>query len=495
MTLDTPAPSEATAADATRTFGGVGWPGWLVIVGSTVAAYLAVGPFLPDDAFIHLRYAENLFEGHGWVYNEGEISADGMTSPMFVGLVALVALVVRSVEVASDVVFVASMVVAGWATYRIIGRERPFAAGFSSLLLLTSPWLGSTRGMESWLFVAIASVAVLAARERRPVLAGLLAGMLGLVRGEGLLLVLLLAGQLWVRDRRAPVRFAAAAVVPLATWIAYSVALFGTPLPGTLTAKIAQGKSGFWGEGLLYLRGFVDITDKFRFGIWVLTLLGLLAIAAFAGASSLARHRPSLREGLLRLLGTPGVATIVVLALGVVGAYGLVFRVPAYHWYYATPVHAAVLVAGLGVAWLARRSTVALVLTGVLVAAIGVTGLRSTPDDEPVPGYIAAAEWFHENVPPEASIAATEIGGLGYHVPNPIVDYLGLLSDQAAEHLAEGDLAWWIEAFEPDYWLVHDPLWSFELQAAETEYFADNYLEFARVDAFVVHRRRGAPTS
>lgn len=470
------------------------WPGWVAIIGATTAAYLAVGPFLPDDAFIHLRYADNLAAGHGWVYNVGQVSAGGMTSPLFVGLVALAALAVRSVEIASDVVTVASMLVAGWATYRIVGRDRPVVAGVAALLLLTSPWLGSTRGMESWLFIALTSVAVLAARERHPVVAGSAAGVLGLVRGEGLLLVLVLAAQLWLRDRRAPVRFAAAAVVPLAAWAAYAAALFGTPLPGTLTAKIAQGRSGFWGEGLLYLRGFVDIADKFRFGLWALAILALLGVAAAVGVTTLVRrHGRDLAAPARRLLVTPGVITIAALAAGVVIAYGLVFQVPAYHWYYATPVHAAVLVAALGVADLIRRSGAALVLTGVVVGALAVTGIGATPDDEPVPGYVAAAAWFREQVPADASIAATEIGGLGFHVPNPIVDYLGLLSDRAAEHLGRGDLAWWLEAFEPDYWLVHDPAWPFEAPAMQTDHFQRNYLQFGEVDAFVVYRRRGAP--
>ena len=482
------------AAPAGRTLVGVSWPGWVAIVGATVAAYLAVGPFLPDDAFIHLRYAANLADGHGWVYNVGQVSADGMTSPLFVGLVALMALVVRSVEAASDVVMIGSMLVAGWATYRLIGSHRPAAAGLGAILLLTSPWLGSTRGMESWLFIALTSVAVLAARERYPVVAGAAAGALGLVRGEGVLLVLLLVAQLWWRDRRAPVRFAAAAVVPLAAWSAYAAALFGTPLPGTLTAKVAQGRSGFWGEGLLYLRGFVDIADKFRFGLWALAIVAIVAVAAAVGVAALVqRHRRDPVTAVHRLLVTPGVITIGALAAGVVVAYGLVFQVPAYHWYYATPVHAAVLVAALGLADLIRRGGKALVLAGLVVGALALAGIAATPDDEPVPGYVAAAAWFREHVPAGASIAATEIGGLGYHVTNPIVDYLGLLSDRAAEHLGRGDLAWWLEAFEPDYWLVHDPAWPFEAPAMQTEFFDANYLEFAEVDAFVVYRRRGAP--
>jgi hypothetical protein len=347
--------------------------------------------------------------------------------------------------------------------------------------------------MESWLFIALSSVAVLAARERYPVVAGAAAGALGLVRGEGVLLVLLLAAQLWWRDRRAPVRFAAAAVVPLAVWSAYAAALFGTPLPGTLTAKIAQGQSGFWGEGLLYLRGFVDIADKFRFGLWALAIVAIVAVAAAVGGVALVqRHRRDPVTAVPRLLVTPGVITIAALAAGVVVAYGLVFQVPAYHWYYATPVHAAVLVAALGIADLIRRGGMALVLAGVVVGALALAGIAATPDDEPVPGYVAAAAWFREHVPARASIAATEIGGLGYHVPNPIIDYLGLLSDRAAEHLGRGDLAWWLEAFEPDYWLVHDPAWPFEAPAMQTEFFRANYLEFAEVDAFVVYRRRGA---
>jgi arabinofuranosyltransferase len=61
---------------------------WLVVlVGLALLARLLPGPRTIDDAFITFRYARNLLEGYGLVYNPGE-QVLGTTTPLYAGLMA-----------------------------------------------------------------------------------------------------------------------------------------------------------------------------------------------------------------------------------------------------------------------------------------------------------------------------------------------------------------------------------------------------------------------
>src|SRR5712691_3102100 len=57
----------------------------LVVIGLHNAA---IHPWMPDDAFISFRYAENLSAGNGLVFNPGE-RVEGYTSFLWVALLAI----------------------------------------------------------------------------------------------------------------------------------------------------------------------------------------------------------------------------------------------------------------------------------------------------------------------------------------------------------------------------------------------------------------------
>ena len=53
-----------------------------------VANYLQVWNYLIDDTFISMRYAKNLVDGHGLVYNQGDM-VEGYTNFLWVILMTL----------------------------------------------------------------------------------------------------------------------------------------------------------------------------------------------------------------------------------------------------------------------------------------------------------------------------------------------------------------------------------------------------------------------
>ena len=126
-----------------------------------------------------------------------------------------------------------------------------------------------------------------------------------------------------------------------------------------------------------------------------------------------------------------------------------------YRWYYAVPAYCVVVLAAIGVEALVAPG-VPLTLPAVLTLVIAVVGVLETPTHLPASraGYEEAGRWIAANTAPTASVAATQIGIVGYYSQRPMVDYLGLFSSQAAAALRRGDLRWWVSAYQPDYWVI-----------------------------------------
>lgn len=275
-----------------------------------------VSPFRLDDALIYARYVRNLHEGHGLVFNVGE-AHNGVTSPLYVWLLALVSLPFDDVAQVSVYLGGAALL----TTVLLVGRyvfsseQSPLVGAIAGLLLAITPLNYSTLGMESPVVVLVATGLLIAYRLRSWLWLGVLAGLMGLARSECIFLVAPLFLASWWRDRQLPWRSVLVAVAVMAPAFAYNVIAFGSPLPDTLTAKIEQGRSGFWGEQWVFLSGADDILNIYHVGRRQPLLLALLGLPAPL------RRRPLFPAPLL-----------YILLLGLVGFYSA-FAVPAYHWY------------------------------------------------------------------------------------------------------------------------------------------------------------------
>jgi len=138
-------------------------------------------------------------------------------------------------------------------------------------------------------------------------------------------------------------------------------------------------------------------------------------------------------------------------------------------------------------------------ILGILLFVGGVSISRSSQAAPPgaVPDYQLCGEWLTRNTAPDATVAAAEIGIIGYHCPNPMIDYLGILSARDAACVAAGDLGSWIERHRPDYFVTHEPAGGFERPAMERAEFRDHYrlagrLSFEQRADLVIYRREAA---
>lgn len=454
-----------------------------VFVAAATAMLAHLHGAVVDDALITYRYANNLDAGRGWAYNPGTHTANAATSPLYTALLALVSLAAGGVTRGANLVFVASVAASAVLLVELAGRAGQWLTGVAAgVLVVTSPWLMLTRGLETPMFLALSLAAVYTFVLRRDLLTGVLLGALVLTRGDGAVLAAVLIVAAGVRGRAVPWRMVAGAALVGVPWLVVAPLLIGGLLPDTLGAKAAQGASGLWGTGLLYVRGPQVIAQAFRIESWV----EICAVLAVLGAC-----RVLVSRGLLAVVW-PLLLSAGILFL----AYGFVIRPPVYHWYYGPQVLGALLLGGALPGWLLDRgwraprplNLAGAAAAGAAVVAVATVGVNQTVQGFGPHGYITASTWLRSSTPPAARVAATEIGILGWLGDRAMVDYLGLLSTQSVAELRRGDIVSWLAREQPDYWLVHSPVWPMEA-ASSQPWFTVAYQPEWTAEGLVAYRR------
>src|SRR5262245_23443162 len=234
--------------------------------------------FCTDDAFISFRYARNLAEGHGLVFNPGLERVEGYSNFLWVLLLAALHRVGAPIEptalVLSLVATLGLWVLVARQTLRVLpgqGRAALVLIPCWALALTRSVAVWSSSGLETRLFETLlvagvlrlnAEVEAIDRGETRRPWAAVLLGLATWTRADGLLLsgMALGAALLYLLWRRR-LRIARAAVqcAPFVALVAFQfgfrLAYYGEWLPNTYYAKI-DGRTG-WGVGSAYLGAFL----------------------------------------------------------------------------------------------------------------------------------------------------------------------------------------------------------------------------------------------
>jgi arabinofuranosyltransferase len=245
--------------------------------------------WMDEDAFINLRVIDQVFAGHGPVFNVGE-RVEPATSTLWVYVLVVARATFgafASMEwitlLASLVAAVAAFAIAGTAT-RLLHRGEPGVVVPIGLILVASiavVWDFSTSGLEMglvWLWIATSWYAlVVVARSdevdtrRRLVLGGLI-GLGPLVRPD-LTLMLLCFGVAWfalVRPRRIAFDLAAMLTLPF-LYEVFRMGYYAALVPSTALAKDAGGLHV--GQGWDYAKNFIG-----PYRLWLTAILVAVTI-------------------------------------------------------------------------------------------------------------------------------------------------------------------------------------------------------------------------
>jgi hypothetical protein len=276
---------------------------WIPALGFAVAALLVVHAVylacVAEDAFISFRFARNLVDGHGLVWNPGEPPVEGYTNFLWLLLSALLLRLGLDPAFGAQVAGVAASLVTLSYTHRCGVRLLGWSPGVALLpclfLALSGPFASwaagglETNGFGMLLLVGVYHFAAYWRDGRRSDLyACFLALLLSmLTRPEGVLVYALVLGVAvlaspgrasasW-RDFSAPVGLSLAL---FAAYFGWRWSYFGYPLPNTFYAKTG-GSTEQYAEGARYALLFLQ-----HYGLPWLPLLALAPLAAAGRAAS-----------------------------------------------------------------------------------------------------------------------------------------------------------------------------------------------------------------
>jgi hypothetical protein len=415
----------------------------------TFGVRLVPGPRTIDDAYITFRYARNLLDGHGLVFNSGE-AVLGTTTPLYALLLSALGLPLGGSEapfpLMALLVSAAADAITALLLIRIGRRLGSTAAGVAAALIWAiHPWsvTFAIGGMETSLFIALLSATFYLHLTGQPIMAAGTGGLALITRPDALIFLapilidrILVTTKKEENSRSLGWQEAAAFGVPVGLWIVFSTIAYGSPIPQSVAAKAVAYElppsAGLVRLLQHYATPFIwhEIVGSVWIAVGIILYPTLFALGALFAVRTTTRAWP--------LVVFPW---IYLLAYSI--ANPLLFR-----WYLVPPLPLYILGIFLGGARLSRDLKHWFPLA--LLTLLGIFGSLSAwtlnPDHgptRPAPEmafiqlellYEQAAEELSNHIQPGEVLAAADIGTLGYHTPGEIFDLLGLISPEASTY-------------------------------------------------------------
>jgi hypothetical protein len=436
--------------------------GWLIIYFCLVFGilYSLFYNWTYDDPFITYRYARNLAQGNGFIYNPGE-KVLSTTSPLFTLLLTGGYYLWSDIPHLANLIGASSIALGGCILWMLSRLWNLPLVGWACLILYPSfPQLAIAIGSEIPLFLAIGLVSILFFERKNYYLSAIFLALTILTRPDGFLIALLFIGYFYLRKEYplpwVPILLFLALSLP---WLLFSWFYFRSPIPSTLIAKQQQGLMVI---SQRFAPGFIKLVSLYsnRWVYWfeaVLAILGLTIV--------ISRHR--------KFLILTAWTVLIFIAYSLLG-------VTRYPWYYALLVPGFVTATGLGIASLdsffhtvGRSSPLKSVsripshriLISLLIIALAIGQaqelwrLREHTDTR-YPIYRIIGEWIDINTPPSSTIGTLEVGIIGYYSNRYMIDFSGLIQPEVASQLTpqatyEDAAVWAVENYQPNYLVLH----------------------------------------
>ena len=369
-----------------------------------LAVMLTYGICVQDDAYISFRYARNLVEGHGLVFNPGE-RVEGYTN--FLWTVLFAPFIAAGIDPTLPA-WLLGMAAAGgllWSVWELSGRENT-----APLLVACYPGLSleAVQGLESAFFAFLVCQSLRGGSRW-----WLWAGLAALTRPEGYAVF----GLLWLFGRRPRDLLAFGAItVP---HLLFRLVYYGDIVPNTFHAKVGSPEVL---QGAAVSRGIAYL--------WSSTTVAIpLFAGSLVGLALLLRAR-ALTEERLRAAVLVGFFTVYLVAVG--GDFKGTGR-------FALPMLApAALLAWSGLQRLPRHAVRAQIVLGLAAVLWAIPGWQQmhtfarqrAAHMEPIR---AAGLALRESVPSDWLVAVSAIGLVPFYSELPTLDMWGLTDAHIAK--------------------------------------------------------------
>jgi len=385
---------------------------------------------LYDDAFITFRYARNLGQGFGFVYQPGHWVM-GLTGPAFGFVLSLISFlsldlprVVVPLNILTDVFIF-------WVTYKLLNVRLSgtvttlFGIFFGSSPIMTRICAG---GMEMDLFLLMSVLTIYLYINDRKRLALFLAGLSYFIRPESVVLIGVVVAMEWVVSKKNALMLLISSLIIILPLLLIQYYYYGSVLSQPVLSKSREvGVS------------VIPVVKELLF-----TDILCIVVAPFACYGAIKAYSDNI---VVRIL--------TWWALIYAAAY-LIVRPSPWSWY-GEPIHYVELVlAAIGISEAGRsiKSFVAyeshvwwIGSAGVAVLWAGIFVLNG-PSKVNANVYREIKIWSKEANRSKNSILAGDIGAIGYYSSSHILDAAGLVWPEAINYQSTRDLA---IIYHPDY--------------------------------------------
>jgi 4-amino-4-deoxy-L-arabinose transferase-like glycosyltransferase len=367
-----------------------------------------------DDAWITYRYAENLAEGKGFVYNSGE-RVLGTSTPLYTLILAAIRFLGGPIPFTSQAIGFLSMIGALAALFllgRILDSSKTGLLSAFFLTLLPEFHAVATYGMETPLYVLCITLTFYCYAKKQLIWTTILAAFCFLIRLDGLAVGCSIFLVHLISDRKLPWKHLLLFVAITFPWLMFSEVYFGNIFPNSFLAKRLHASP--------HVRLWIMEWLISQF----LLVMGVLGVIV----SVLKKQRT--------------VFAIIVWSISYVIAF-LFSELYGHTWYRSPLCIPLALFAGIGVRYAAgtlavssrgRKIASILMITVIVMPDLYSAGMEfraGTYGDIPVEKTrYEAVQWMKQYVEPDAVIASSGIGMVGYVTKNYILDTAGLVSPQ-----------------------------------------------------------------
>jgi hypothetical protein len=386
--------------------------------------------WLDDDQMISMRYARNLAEGKGLVWNEGEY-VEGYSNFLWTLVMALVHVLGAPDPTAAlfvKVIAWALILGALWLCLKIlivleVESRLVMSGALLTIVCCTDVMYWAASGFSTPLatFLHVFVVLRIIGQRRLDLVAALALACLPLVRSDSVvlwgadaLLALLLAS-----DRKRTLLLCAATLVPTLAHLGFRVAYYGDWFPNTYYLKVT-GRSDRLALGLKYARQFTQ-----RYPILLLMSMGV--------SLTMLRQR--------RWFGLALPVVVLPIYAYVLAAGGDNFRP---FRFFSPSMPLIIVFAAAGAAWMVKQARVprmawlALVFFAVLPTHDPLRNIARVGGNGKPPKHLVSAIWLRKNASPEASVAVVPAGIVPYFSQLRSLDVLGK-NDRHIARLAQSE--------------------------------------------------------
>jgi hypothetical protein len=424
---------------------------WILIAASTIARIILSSRELPnglfDDAYVTLRYAENLMKGLGLVFNPGE-RVMGTTSPLLTFVLATFGKIFGASHLELIALTVGILASAGTLYFcerslRVAGLPASVQWTFLTVVAFVPSFISnSTSGMETPLVLFLMSVSLYLFVSDRLIALSIVGFLLFLGRVDTGLWLLALAIELLLAHRRRGIGELLRPLIlfcgALFAWLIFLKMYFGSIVPQSVVGK-AVSHGAFilpdWNYVLTLLSAFVLAQ---RFGVWGLAVIAAVFAALIPSAIDLWRRFPKVRP-------------VLYFFLLYVGAF-LAARAPLFSWYLIPPKWAFYLIVVYAI-WrvlsnarvrsvMPLQPSYVMALIGMLIFAAGVRAVAVRPVNSADGGSVAISKVIEESLPSAGTVFLEHIGLVGYRSGCYIYDSMGLVTPETTRLRKEYGSAW-----------------------------------------------------